>query len=534
VPEDLLRPDFLRREVARRRTFAIISHPDAGKTTLTEKLLLYGGAIELAGAIRARKHQRHVTSDWMAIERERGISITTAALQFDVGDCRLNLLDTPGHQDFSEDTYRTLMAVDSAVMVVDGGKGIEAQTRKLFEVCRLRGIPILTFVNKMDAPAREPLALVQEIETVLGIDAVPMNWPIGQAPAFQGLYDLRRHQVLRFERTEHGQRRAPLKFSAPDDPGLTAAIGHEAQRELRETAELLTVAGTPFERERFLNGQMTPVYFGSAVNNFGVEPFLQALLELAPPPGPRATAEGAVLPEEQAFTGFVFKIQANMDPHHRDQVAFVRVCSGRFQRGMAVQHARTGKTVRLSRPHRLFGGEREVMDEAYAGDVVGLSSKGTFQVGDCLYDGAAVQFEPFPRFAPEHFAYLHHDDIGKYKQFHRGLEQMEAEGVIQVFLDPAARRREPIIAAVGELQFDVVVARLEMEYSVQAHIERLPYTYCRWVEGSPEDLAAAVWPFLDYRGAEDRDGRPVALFASESQMRYCMDKNPRLQFVTWS
>ena len=534
MPEDLLRPNDLHREVSRRRTFAIISHPDAGKTTLTEKLLLYGGAIELAGAIRTRKHQRHVTSDWMAIERERGISVTTAALQFDVGDCRLNLLDTPGHQDFSEDTYRTLMAVDSAVMVVDGGKGIEAQTRRLFEVCRLRHIPILTFVNKMDAPAREPLDLVEEIEAVLGIDAAPMNWPIGQAPNFQGLYDLQRHQVLRFERTEHGQRRAPLTFSALDDLELKDAIGDAAHRELSETAELLAVAGTPFDRERFLVGEITPVYFGSAVNNFGVEPFLEALLDLAPPPGPRNSAAGAVRPEDGTFTGFVFKIQANMDPHHRDQVAFVRVCSGRFQRGMSVQHPRTGKPVRLNRSHRLFGGEREVMDEAYAGDVVGLSSKGTFQVGDCLYDGAPVQFDPFPRFAPEHFAYLHNDDIGKYKPFHEGLGQMEAEGAIQAFLEPGARRREPIIAAVGELQFDVVVTRLEMEYGVQAHIERLPYTLCRWVEGGPEGGAGSGGLRRDYRAVEDRDGRPVALFASDWELRYCMENNPGLRFVAWA
>jgi peptide chain release factor 3 len=534
MPESLVRRDQLQREVSRRRTFAIISHPDAGKTTLTEKFLLYGGAIELAGAIRARKQQRHVTSDWMAIERERGISVTTAALQFDVGGSRLNLLDTPGHQDFSEDTYRTLMAVDSAVMVVDGGKGIEAQTRKLFEVCRRRHIPLLTFVNKMDAPARDPLDLLQEIETVLGIDAAPMNWPIGQAPDFQGLYDLRRHQVLRFDRTEHGQRRAPLQFSRLDDPGLRAAIGDEAHRVLSETAELLSVAGTPFEPERFLAGAITPVYFGSALNNFGVEPFLEALLELAPAPGPRASSVGTVRPEDGAFTGFVFKIQANMDPHHRDQVAFVRVCSGRFQRGMAVQHPRTGKTVRLNRPHRLFGGAREVMDEAYAGDVVGLSSKGTFEVGDCLSEGEPVQFDPFPRFAPEHFAYLHNDDIGKYKQFHQGLQQMEAEGVIQIFVDPAARRREPIIAAVGELQFDVVVARLGMEYNVEARIERLPYTHCRWVEGTPDALATASWPRQEYLGVEDRDGRPVALFASDWQMRYCMEKNPKLSFVTWA
>ncbi len=441
----------LSREVARRRTFAIISHPDAGKTTLTEKLLLYGGAINLAGAVRARKSQRQVTSDWMALERERGISITTAALQFDVRGYRVNLLDTPGHQDFSEDTYRTLMAVDSAVMVLDGAKGIEPQTLKLFDVCRMRHIPILTFINKMDAPARDPLALLDEIENVLHISTAAMNWPIGEASGFRGLYDFGRQEVLLFERTEHGQRRAPVQVADARDELLAALVGKDAHERFMETAELLAAAGTPFDRERFLAGELTPVYFGSAVNNFGVEEFLAAILELAPPPGPRVSSEGALDPASSRFSGFVFKIQANMDPRHRDQVAFVRVCSGRFERDMAVIHPATGKEIHLSRPHRLFGGEREVLDEAYAGDIVGLSSRGVFAIGDCLADDGTLEFDPIPRFQPEYFARLSLVDISKYKQFHKGLAQLEAEGVIQVFQEPGAIRRQPVLAAVDEL-----------------------------------------------------------------------------------
>lgn len=534
MAENALSLNELAREVARRRTFAIISHPDAGKTTLTEKLLLYGGAVELAGAVRSRKNQRHATSDWMALERERGISVTTAALQFDVQGCRLNLLDTPGHQDFSEDTYRTLMAVDSAVMVLDGAKGIEAQTKKLFEVCRMRHIPILAFINKMDAPALDPLALLDEIKDELGLDAVPMNWPVGEAPHFEGIYDFAHRQVIRFSRTEHGQRRAPVQVGDLHDDALGALIGNEAQRHLIETVELLRVAGTPFDRERFAQGEVAPVYFGSALNNFGVELFLQALLELAPPPGPRLSSIGPVDPVSERFSGFVFKIQANMDPRHRDQIAFVRVCSGRFERDMAVPHPATGKMVRLSRSHRLFGGEREVMDEAYPGDVVGLSTQGIFAIGDSLSDGGVVAFEPLPRFQPEHFAYLHNQDISKYKQFHKGLQQLEAEGAIQVFMDPKAVRREPILAAVGELQFDVVVSRLENEFNVQTRIERLPYTMCRWVEGAAEGVGNVSWPFQDGGLVVDREGRSVALFASEWQLNYTQEKNPAIRFIAWA
>ncbi|MDA8344982.1 MAG: peptide chain release factor 3 [Thermaerobacter sp.] len=525
--------DDLTREVARRRTFAIISHPDAGKTTLTEKLLLYGGAINLAGAVRARKSRRQATSDWMELERERGISITAAALQFDVRGCRLNLLDTPGHQDFSEDTYRTLMAVDSAVMVLDGAKGIEAQTLKLFKVCRMRRIPIFTFINKMDAPSRDPLELMDEIEEMLGVSAAAMNWPIGEAPDFQGLFDFRRQKVLLFERTEHGQRRAPVQVTDVHDERLSELVGRETQKRLTETAELLAVAGTSFDRKRFLAGEMTPVYFGSAVNNFGVDEFLDAILELAPPPEPRQSSAGPVDPVSRRFSGFVFKIQANMDPRHRDQVAFMRVCSGRFERDMVVVHPTTGKEIHLSRPHRLFGGEREVMDEAYPGDIVGLASKGAFEIGDCLADGGTLAFDPIPRFQPEHFATLSNEDISKYKQFHKGLQQLEAEGVIQVFAEPGAIRRQPVLAAVGELQFEVLVSRLKMEYGVESRVERLPHTHCRWIEGEPEDVARIEWPVHGHMLLEDRDGRPVVLFSSEWQMHYCTEKNLTIRFTTW-
>lgn len=526
--------DDLEREVRRRRTFAIISHPDAGKTTLTEKLLLYGGAIHEAGVVRTRQHQRQVTSDWMALERERGISITTAALQFDVQGIRLNLLDTPGHQDFSEDTYRTLMAVDSAVMVVDAAKGIETQTKKLFQVCRLRNIPILTFVNKMDAPARDPFDLLDEIETVLGIDAVPMNWPVGLAPNFRGLYDLAADQVLLFSRTEHGQRQAPVQVANLHDPNLARLLGDEEHRQLVGACELLEGAGTPFNPQQFLAGTLTPVYFGSALNNFGVELFLEALLDLAPAPAPRSSAGGLVSPLAPHFSGFVFKIQGNMDPRHRDQVAFVRICSGRFERGMAVHHPRTDKVIRLARPHRLFGGEREVLDEAFPGDVVGISSKGTFAVGDCLYEGPPVAFEPIPRFAPEHFAYLRVDDVTKYKAFHTGLSQLEAEGAVQVFVDPNAGRRQPLVGAVGPLQFDVVLTRLKDEYHVEARLDPVPYSLCRWIHGDPHDVARIDWPLSGCRTAQDQEGRPVALFQSEWHLAYCAEHNPAVQFTHWA
>jgi peptide chain release factor 3 len=516
------------REVARRRTFAIISHPDAGKTTLTEKLLLYAGAVDLAGSVRARKNQRRATSDWMTLEQERGISVTTTALQFEYADCLLNLLDTPGHQDFSEDTYRTLMAVDSAIMVLDSAKGIEPQTLKLFAVCRSRGIPILTFINKMDHEGQEPLALLDEVERVLGIGAAPLNWPIGQGAAFQGVYDLQGRQVLRFDRTERNQYRAPVTALDLADPRLESEVGEDAARQLREDVSLLAAAGAPFDRDAFLAGKVTPVFFGSALNNFGVEPFLTALASLAPPPTTRESDQGPVSPTSERFSGFVFKIQANMDPQHRDRMAFLRVCSGRFERDMLVHHTRLGKKLRMTRPHRLFARDRETLEEAFAGDVVGFVNPGVFAIGDTLTDGAPLRFDAVPRFEPERFASIRNAGASKYKQFHRGLEQLEEEGAIQVLITEGGQR-EVILAGVGELQFDVVSARLTDEYGVAVAVERLPYAVARWLVGTPAAIAAMVWPYSGAMRVHDRDERAIALFHSLRDADRTAERNPEVE-----
>ena len=530
-PRDRVDPDLLRHEVERRRTFAIISHPDAGKTTLTEKLLLYAGAIHLAGAVKARRTGRHAISDWMAIEQERGISITTTALQFRHEDHIFNLLDTPGHQDFSEDTYRTLVAVDSAVMVLDNAKGIEPQTKKLFAVCRMRRIPILTFINKLDRLGREPLELLGEIERVLGIATVPMNWPIGQGPTFQGVYDLRRHAALLFERADHGQRPAPIVVSDLGDPTLAERLGRDAARTLREEVELLASLGERFDDEKFVAGGVTPVFFGSALNNFGIEPFFRALIELAPPPGPRASDQGAVEPTAPTFSGFVFKIQANMDPLHRDRMAFVRVCSGRFERDMTVYHSRLRRRIRMTRPHRLFAEGREPVAEAYPGDVIGCVNPGLFAVGDTVSDALPLAFERLPRFQPEGFGILRNFSLTKAKQFQRGIAQLEEEGAIQVLFSPELSAREPILAAVGELQFDIVQQRLKNEYGVETAIERLPFALARWVNGRPEDIAAVVWPPRTTTQVRDRDGGLVVLFGSTGELRYCERQHPELRFA---
>jgi len=529
LTEEIYRTDTLQREVERRRTFAIISHPDAGKTTLTEKLLLYTGAVDLAGSVRARRHQRSATSDWMAMEQERGISITSTVLQIDYAGYRLNLLDTPGHQDFSEDTYRTLMAVDSAIMVLDSAKGIEPQTKKLFEVCRLRQIPILTFINKLDHDGREPLELLDEIERVLAIRAAPMNWPIGSGSSFQGVYDLAGKAVLRFERTEHGRRRAPVRVGDLDDPLLARLIGDDAHAQLKEEIELLAGAGTTFDRAAFLAGAITPVFFGSALNNFGVEPFLDALLRIAPPPGPRRSDQGPVEPTDAAFSGFVFKIQSNMDPKHRDQMAFLRVCSGHFEKDMVVHHPRLGRKIRMNRPHRLFARERDTIEEAFPGDVVGLSNPGLLEIGDTLCTGSARSFAAIPRFSPERFALIRLRDMSRYKQFYNGLAQLEAEGVIQVLHAADTLRREPILAAVGELQFDVVQARLLAEYGVEVVLERLALTCARWIDGDRDAIARANWP-SGTLVAHDRANAPVVLFPTEWSMNYSIKNNPAIRF----
>lgn len=520
----------LSREVARRRTFAIISHPDAGKTTLTEKLLLYSGAIDLAGAVRARRNQRHATSDWMAMEQDRGISVTASALEMEYKGFRINLLDTPGHQDFSEDTYRTLMAVDSAVMVLDSAKGIEAQTLKLFHVCRLRRIPILTFINKMDHDGREPLELLDQIERVLGMEPAPMNWPVGSGPWFQGVYDFRRDEVLSFERTEHGQRPAPASVSGLDDPRLDDLLGKKPCRDLREQAALVAGEGASFDAERFRRGDLTPVFFGSALNNFGVEPFLESLLELAPPPGSRETANGAIEPTEEVFTGFVFKIQANMDMKHRDRMAFLRICSGRFEKDMIVSNSRLGNKVRLGRAYRLFARERQPIEEAFPGDVIGVINPGQFAIGDTITAGSPVQFAEIPRFPPEHFAILVNTNVARYKQFHKGIAQLEEEGAVQVFHAMDASRPEPILGVVGELQFDVVVARLADEYRVETRFEHLNLSRARWLA-----RGHSVLPQLRImRGsvlARDRKGQPVLLFASDWGIDYFRKQNPDIELL---
>lgn len=518
----------LEHETARRRTFAIISHPDAGKTTLTEKLLLYAGAVDQAGSVRARKNQRSATSDWMAMERERGISISSAVLQFEYQGRILNLLDTPGHQDFSEDTYRTLTAVDSAIMVLDSAKGIEAQTLKLFEVCRQRHIPILTFINKLDHDGREPLELLDEIERMLDIRVSPMNWPIGSGVNFRGVYDLEQRAVLLFERTTGGRFRAPLSVSDLNDPLLAETVGEHAYRQLRDDVELLAGAGVPFNLSQFLSGALTPVFFGSAINNFGVEPFLDALIQLAPSPRPREGSSGVVEPTHPAFSGFVFKIQANMDPLHRDRMAFLRVCSGRFEKDMTVHHPRLGRAIRMTRPHRLFARERETVEQAFPGDVIGLSNPGMFAVGDTVCAGDVFEFPRIPPFQPEQFAMLHNQTIEKHKQFNNGLEQLREEGVIQVLYALDQLRREPILAAVGELQFDVVVARLASEYGVEATIERLPYVMARWVEAEDAVLQQVSW--LQSRRTRDPQGRLVVLFSSAWEFRYMAENNPQLLF----
>ena len=518
----------IKHEIARRRTFAIISHPDAGKTTLTEKLLLYAGAVDEAGAVRARKNQRRATSDWMAMEQDRGISITSTVLQFEYQDYVFNLLDTPGHQDFSEDTYRTLTAADSAVMVLDSAKGIELQTRKLFEVCRQRHLPILTFINKLDHPGRDPLELLDEIEQMLHIQVAAMNWPIGDGGTFQGVYDLQKHRVLLFERTARGKFRAPVQVADLYDPQLEATIGQRAYQQLRDDVELLIGAGVSFQEHAFLKGELTPVFFGSALNNFGIDPFLEALITQAPPPRARTSDQGVITPDSEGFSGFVFKIQANMDPRHRDTVAFLRVCSGRFEKDMSVHHPRLGETIRMARPHRLFARDRETLEVAFPGDVIGLNSPGVFAIGDTVTAGEDFEYAPVPPFQPEFFARLRNQNLEKYKQFNKGLEQFQAEGVIQVLYSPGQVRREPILAAVGELQFDVVTARLTAEYGVETVLDRLPYTSARWVIS--DHPAESISPPSQSLRARDQHGQTVVLFSSEWEMKYCFEKNPGVTF----
>jgi peptide chain release factor 3 len=519
----------IEQEIARRRTFAIISHPDAGKTTLTEKLLLYGGAVQLAGSVTARKHQRATTSDWMELERQRGISISSTVLQFEYDGYCVNLLDTPGHKDFSEDTYRVLTAVDSAVMVIDAAKGIEAQTRKLFEVCRQRGIPIFTFINKLDRPARDPLALLDELERVLGLAAYPMNWPLGDGPDFRGVFDRQANLVHCFERVPGGEYRAPVSVHGLSDPLVRELMSAEAYARMVEEVAMLEGAGASFEHEAVLASQLTPVFFGSAVNNFGVQLLLDAFLRLAPSPRPRVASGQSISPEEPAFSGFIFKIQANMDPKHRDRLAFVRVCSGLFERDMTVVHTRSGKKLRLSSSHKLFGRDRETIDEAYPGDVVGLVGHADFRIGDTLAEDPEVAYQEIPRFTPECFAWLQSPSTAQFKRFREGLEQLLQEGVVQSFQLADSTQRVPLLGAVGPLQFEVVQYRLLSEYGAESRLEPAPWKILRWATTGDE---AAIDPLSLPTGARvawDVTGQQVVVFPDLWSCEFFADRNPRIR-----
>jgi peptide chain release factor 3 len=529
----------VRAEIARRKTFAIIAHPDAGKTTLTEKLLLYGGVLKLAGAVKAKRGRASTVSDWMEMERERGISITTSVLQFPYRRFQMNLLDTPGHADFSEDTYRTLHAVDGAVMLLDCAKGVESQTKKLFRVCRQRQMPIFTLVNKMDRPGRDPFDLVGEVESVLGIGAYPMTWPIFREGVFVGVYERTTRRVHIFDPSRAGSsvaagaEVAEGKLVGLDDPVVLETIGEAARAQLREEVELLDAAGDRFDRAKFLAGEVSPMFFGSAINNFGLQSFLDSFCELMPPPCPRHATTGLVDPETAGFSGFVFKIQANMDRAHRDRVAFLRICSGRFERGMKVLHVRTGREMRLANPTQFVAQERTIVEEAFAGDVIGLYDTGVFEIGDTLTDGANLTFEGIPSFAPEYFARLVPNDPLRRKQLTKGMEQLAQEGTIQLYRPRSGHSGELLLGAVGQLQLEVVKYRMASEYDVQVRIESVPQHLARWVsrvDGGEVDLLALARKEIGLVAVDARD-RPVILFEGEWSLHTAERFHPELAFA---
>jgi len=520
----------LQKEVARRRSFAIISHPDAGKTTLTEKFLLYGGALNLAGSVTARKNQRSTTSDWMELEKQRGISVSSTVLQFEYKNCVVNILDTPGHKDFSEDTYRVLTAVDAAVMVVDAGKGIEAQTRKLFEVCRRRGVPIFTFMNKLDRPARPSLDLLDELESVLGIAAFPVNWPLGDGPRFKGVYDRENKKVHLFERTVHGSFRAPVNVSGIEDQSVKDTVDEITYAQVCDELELLEGAGADFDVAEVLAGRLTPVFFGSAANNFGVQLLLDRFLELSPPPIIRKSEEHPVNPASKEFSAFVFKIQANMNPKHRDRIAFIRIVSGQFERDMDVFNTRTGENVRLANSQRLFARDRETVDDAFAGDVVGLVGNYDLLIGDTLAASPDVKFDEIPRFPPECFSYLTNKSTAKYKRFQSGLNQLLKEGVASEFklLDAATNSSSVLLGAVGPLQFEVLQHRLNGEYAAETRIEPADWSIARWLkpkQGDPFAPEARPALSLGTSLARDSNGWLTALFPHDWAMKTFIEKN---------
>jgi peptide chain release factor 3 len=523
----------LKKEIEKRRTFAIISHPDAGKTTLTEKLLLYGGAIAQAGSVKGKKSQKHAVSDWMDIEKQRGISVTSSVMQFNYGGYCINILDTPGHQDFSEDTYRTLMAADSAVMVLDAAKGVEKQTRKLFKVCTLRHIPIITFINKMDRDARDPFDLMEEIENILGIHTCPINWPIGSGKGFKGVYDRETKKVLLFHANSDAVFGAK-KISATETDfsgGINALIGDDAADSLKNSIELLDGAGDGFDMDAVRGGRLSPVFFGSALTNFGVEPFLKEFLRMTTPPLPRQSDKGAVDPSCGDFSAFVFKIQANMNKAHRDRIAFIRICSGKFEKGMEVLHVQSGRMIKLSQPQHLMAQGREVIDEAFAGDVIGLFDPGIFSIGDTLCGAdKPFRFGGIPTFAPEHFALVQQVDTMKRKQFIKGMTQIAEEGAIQIFHEPDSGMEEVIVGVVGVLQFDVLKYRLQSEYNVEIRMKPLPFELLRWIENDGMDLKSLDIT-SDTKLVNDVKGGSLLLFCSEWSINWALEHNKGLKLA---
>ena len=518
----------LRNEIEKRRTFAIISHPDAGKTTLTEKLLLYGGAINTAGSVKGKKTAKHAVSDWMEIEKQRGISVTSSVLQFQYDGYCINILDTPGHQDFSEDTYRTLMAADSAVMVIDGSKGVENQTKKLFKVCVMRNIPIITFINKMDRDAMNTFDLLDDIENVLGIHTYPVNWPIGCGKEFKGVYDRKSRQILKFTANGNGQKEVEEEIISIDDKNLSDYIGDDHTDTLLEEVELLEGAGDDFDIEAVRSGKLTPVFFGSALTNFGVEPFLENFLKLTTSPLPRKTDSEIIDPLSDSFSAFVFKIQANMNKAHRDRIAFMRICSGKFDKNMEVYHVQGNRKMRLSQPQQIMAQEREVVDEAYAGDIIGVFDPGVFSIGDTIcMPNKKFKFQGIPTFAPEHFALVRQKDTMKRKQFIKGTDQIAQEGAIQIFRELGAGMEEVIVGVVGTLQFDVLEYRLKNEYNVDIIMNTLPYQFIRWIENDdidPKKLDLAS----DTKRIQDLKDHNLLLFTSEWSIQWALEHNKGL------
>ena len=525
----------LKEEISRRRTFAIISHPDAGKTTLTEKFLLYGGAILLAGSVKCKKTARHAVSDWMEIEKQRGISVTSSVMQFEYQGYCINILDTPGHQDFSEDTYRTLMAADSAVMVIDAAKGIEPQTRKLFKVCAMRDIPIFTFINKLDREARNPFDLLEELEKEFGIGTYPVNWPIGCGVDFKGVFDRDRREILAFNEFHNGQNKlATIECDITDTARLDELLGPYQRQALVDDIELLDGASYEFDIEKVRHGKLSPVFFGSALTNFGVETFLENFLQMTTPPLPRKTIDGMVDPFDESFSAFVFKIQANMNKNHRDRIAFMRICSGKFQKDTEYLHVQEGKRIKLAQPQQMMAENREIIEEAYAGDIIGVFDPGIFSIGDTVCDPKMkVQFEGIPTFAPEHFAAIEQVDTLKRKQFVKGITQIAQEGAIQIFTEPGGGMERVIVGVVGVLQFEVLEYRLKNEYGVAIRRSDLPYGYIRWIASRDADPKTMTLT-SDTKWVQDLKGNNLLLFASEWNIQWALERNEGLRLTEFN